>query len=945
VSNSESRASYPLAIESSDASVEFQVFDGAGVLVEQGTAPTTLMLPRGIYQVRVRAGSAVRDEMVRHTEASRIHVSAPRYVTPAPVRSASNAHAEHQARAVEWSARTTVAGAGAVPPTLFVFVRAAEGRGNDTPLGATLVLCDPYGTPIHPLDDPSAIQSGEGWVALALDLPPATYRLEDRRDGGRAMPVAVAAGWCTQVFVWFDGKPRLEHTRGFMASIGRPFEPDGAIERAMDRGLEALQSGSELPERDLSLLLSEKFENPMQGLLACYLLLARDAEPRQLDNIVGHLRALIPGSPDVEALTLAVALRLRRPWSGPRFSAPPMLRAGFTAVQQWAAEHEDLVDEPLFDIADSLLGDSPWTQWELEDVQATETASPQLERTSDNSGPRMRQLDLAVLQRLVFPRRPSTPGSAIVSTDPAAIARDLGQSPRAVARAIHRVREAATRQGRRIEELFEKLVRGEIASDSPPAPVPSRDGPGHLEAASARVGDAAKLGDRPNGGGVHRAFIVSDLHLGGDVGFQMCPPRNQAALASLIESLTAQHSPSTNVHFVIAGDIVDFLAETPHASFTAASRAAREKLERIFERTTVVWDALQNLVRRGCRLTLMLGNHDIELALPEVAASLFARLGADPHGDAVTLRADGEPLRLGSTIVMHGNASDAWNHVPYRRLDDFARGDLKAQDELSIPGSELVARVMNPIKADHPWIDLLKPETSALLPLLAVLRPSTILQIPVLAKLYLQSRRRALGRAIDADDIATDIPASVEAHLDLARELAGATDEIGAGELYEAGARLWRGAANAARAGLRRRFRRALGALSQASYFDTSREERTWLEGAEAALAKHSAATVVFGHTHAAKRLAVSRGTYLNTGTWADLLALPPETWAVRATDEQERAFDVFIDDLVNNTIEARRRLIPTYVHVDHGESTSKAELYFADGLRVPDGNVMETAG
>src|SRR6185503_17765638 len=70
------------------------------------------------------------------------------------------------------------------------------------------------------------------------------------------------------------------------------------------------------------------------------------------------------------------------------------------------------------------------------------------------------------------------------------------------------------------------------------------------------------------GGPLRRTFILSDLHLGGDTGFQMCPPRNQAALAALIFSFAQQHRKDMDVQLVLGGDIVDFLAETPYTSFT-----------------------------------------------------------------------------------------------------------------------------------------------------------------------------------------------------------------------------------------------------------------------------------------------------------------------------------------------------------------------------------------
>ena len=40
-----------------------------------------------------------------------------------------------------------------------------------------------------------------------------------------------------------------------------------------------------------------------------------------------------------------------------------------------------------------------------------------------------------------------------------------------------------------------------------------------------------------------QVFVISDLHLGGEPGFQMCGPEGQALLAKFIPWVTAQHRP------------------------------------------------------------------------------------------------------------------------------------------------------------------------------------------------------------------------------------------------------------------------------------------------------------------------------------------------------------------------------------------------------------------
>src|SRR4051812_31564533 len=128
-------------------------------------------------------------------------------------------------------------------------------------------------------------------------------------------------------------------------------------------------------------------------------------------------------------------------------------------------------------------------------------------------------------------------------------------------------------------------------------------------------------------------FVISDLHLGGAPArgdapsFQMCSPKGQATLAAFIEWVTRQRSDANDVHLLINGDIVDFLAEEEFASFTNSDRLARDKLKRAMQHTPDVWKALTAFVQKRGRLTLLLGNHDIELSLPGARRLLMDTLG------------------------------------------------------------------------------------------------------------------------------------------------------------------------------------------------------------------------------------------------------------------------------------------------------------------------------
>ena len=164
-------------------------------------------------------------------------------------------------------------------------------------------------------------------------------------------------------------------------------------------------------------------------------------------------------------------------------------------------------------------------------------------------------------------------------------------------------------------------------------------------------------------------YVVSDIHLGGEPGeeaspgFQICPQRNQVALADFIRKLPIS-SENSDVHLVLAGDIVDFLAEKEFAAFTAIPDKALTKLKHIVRHSEPVWKALTDFVDNGNALTLMLGNHDIEMSLPDSRRFLMDLIGKG----RVSFIYDNEAFTLGPVLIEHGNRYDGWNAVAHGAL-------------------------------------------------------------------------------------------------------------------------------------------------------------------------------------------------------------------------------------------------------------------------------------
>jgi len=447
-------------------------------------------------------------------------------------------------------------------------------------------------------------------------------------------------------------------------------------------------------------------------------------------------------------------------------------------------------------------------------------------------------------------------------------------------------------------------------------------------------------------------FVISDLHLGGAEGFQMCSPAGRDRLVAFIDHVGSQQRRGHEVQLVINGDIVDFLAEEQFASFTSDDAQARRKLASIIASTGAVWTALKSLAASGCRLTLMLGNHDIELSLPGPRQLLVQTLG-----EGVEFLYDNQAFVDGAVLIEHGNRYDKWNVVSHDALRQIRSALSRREVALEYdgpPGSQLVQQVLNPIKARYPWVDLLKPETSGMLPILAVLDPAAMTKALVLAKLAEEATRSRFdtnGIPLDPRQINSqwaESAARQDPMVRLARELAD-LDEPQAVSVLDGARDLLTRLKDAAHQSIRDEiYRRLLSALrayakQDRQAFDTRCEEDVYLKPANAT-ARRDFKVVVYGHTHLAKRvpLEVEGAVYLNTGTWADLMRVPE---AVLGDDDAaaRRQLEGFVDDLDHGRLDAWRCQMPSFARIDVDNDQHLDADVFVFGLdgkvsRLPEG-------
>jgi UDP-2,3-diacylglucosamine pyrophosphatase LpxH len=479
-------------------------------------------------------------------------------------------------------------------------------------------------------------------------------------------------------------------------------------------------------------------------------------------------------------------------------------------------------------------------------------------------------------------------------------------------------------------------------------------------------------------------YVISDLHVGGNYaddraqhadrkrGFRMMTRVKE--LSAFVRKI-AKLPNAPSVELVVNGDFIDFLAEEEGAGgkldlsepptwtpFRARRGEALQAFKLVVSRDGELFQALNELLKSGKTLTILLGNHDIELCLPDVRAALEAELGPG------TLRFldDGQALDLGDVLIDHGNLFDPANVVDHDRLRlvraAYSRGwfeDLGAV--FTAPaGSKLVATVMNPIKVKYGFIDLLKPESEPLFALLLALEPGYRGQIgeatralahaikTLVPKQGVPYRLRNVGddnsgTTAQLRDVAGHSSDGEMAALDGLIATVLANDPAAAKALKALGSEEAR-AVNVA-GGWRPKWsllglllgeetgdldarlpavQGTLRALDGDRAFRRDQEEARYLDAAKWLATQgpdqKGYKAVVFGHTHHAKQLPIAgtNATYFNTGTWANLMRFPAELTREGATaDQVKQELLAFATKVSKNDLDSLVVFAPTYVRLD----------------------------
>ncbi|MBS1968349.1 MAG: metallophosphoesterase [Chloroflexi bacterium SZAS-1] len=448
-------------------------------------------------------------------------------------------------------------------------------------------------------------------------------------------------------------------------------------------------------------------------------------------------------------------------------------------------------------------------------------------------------------------------------------------------------------------------------------------------------------------------YLISDLHLG--------PGRNpatgswdaledftaDAALSAFLDQISVAAGTSP-IELIIAGDFIDYPQILPELALTSPRNARGTTEAESIERTRVVlgqlpernsghplvFARLRQFMADGHSITILVGNHDIDLLWPGVWALIYAAIY--PPGAAGTLRREAYSYTVGNAergrvYIEHGHERDPENCFGERMSQPFGDDGTGMMRLKRCYGTLFVDKIYNQLEGERWFIDNVKPiskiiglglkndlfYTGGALALIikffftAGLPPKQLSTVLDDAETWPQGQRtpNALLGAVKDDDLR----AYVEQRLTDPQVRA----EFGA-EIARFDEQDWR----EMRAGAPRQPSvETIADDKPRSVLLAAEEEDYYRAGAREVLALDPGiTTVIMGHTHAAIDgltspiyLAGSRtGYYFNSGTWTPHLRARPGrgySWAEIADPNNYTSSFTYLELVPNDAGEYRVEL------------------------------------
>lgn len=413
---------------------------------------------------------------------------------------------------------------------------------------------------------------------------------------------------------------------------------------------------------------------------------------------------------------------------------------------------------------------------------------------------------------------------------------------------------------------------------------------------------------------VEDLFVLSDLHLAAERDKGLF--RADDELAACLRWILTDTRDSV---VVLAGDVLDFLVIDDGGTKVDIAHLG-DQTRAIIEHHPEVFRALRDLARSPRhQLIMMGGNHDPEFIFPEVQEAIELHLGGRLINPPVRWLVHGEALRVrvGPAVVLveHGNVLDPWNRINHAALQSVlsltSRNLSDGGTYQPPPGSRVVLEVTNQLRGHYPWIDCLKPETEAVLPLLWHFAPWQQQKLLFnLADDYLSMKvfalNQKLGNARNPERLYKGEGETLNSPQDHAfKEW---VDDIHNGQRLTLGPEKKEA----------RLIRRLRSVSARDTFFNVESPDGT--AASLRPVFEGGTDLVIHGHTHAAKSCVTEGGFYINTGTWGQLLRLPQ-------SDESDDAWRDFLGLLERNDVRCFSRPTLARVRLDPEREETTAAL------------------
>jgi hypothetical protein len=342
-----------LEISAADDITEIFIIDSNLNRIESGIGLLKAEVLPGIYKVRYRSGAVQYDEIIEvfSSEPLRIKGRPVLFNSTAPIYNTKTFNLNQAERASQ--ASTIINQNIGNGSQLYIFVREIDESIPFLLPDIEVLTLD--GEQLASVND-GELNEESKYAALNIELEAGTYRLRVNSSGIGEYEIFISTSrhWQTQVFFtigefWYNNEatriPSIQNASILMSRIGNGFDPSSNIVRLNELARIALSKRRDvITSRMMNKLLSDKFQDPILGIIASHIILQRHRPDWNLLNIiVKNLTDLIGEHPDVQAII--IALKKRTNVRVKIINTPPTFRQSWDVIVKASRRRASLVKQ------------------------------------------------------------------------------------------------------------------------------------------------------------------------------------------------------------------------------------------------------------------------------------------------------------------------------------------------------------------------------------------------------------------------------------------------------------------------------------------------------------------------------------------------------------------------------------------------------------------------